>query len=1003
MSDDASSIQRFVAALVRRERVLLLVRVAARAGLLGVLVLALSVIAPMAGASRGPAALVVVVVAGVGGWLAVLLPMLVAWRRSGDRLRQARAVEELRPALRGRLITAVEHGEGGGSVSPELYHLVVSRAARTVGEVAPEEVHEARPAVGWVVAATVAWVVGVPAMLVGLGGPSGALEYWASRTSARAELAGVEVAGPADVAHVGDLLLRYTYPDYTGLEPRAVPNSTGDAHGPPGTVVEVTARAAEVVSAAGLVAYGDALEATVAEDGRSVTGRFTIRAEPGVYSVVLYRNAEAEPSREFQISPVDDLPPEVVLETESSVIEVAADQAFAIGWHVRDDYGIRSVGLAVDGADVAPPLRNPDRRVAELHEVEEVITPLELGLSEGQRVQLSVVAYDNDTVSGSKRGMSRQVELVVLGPRGLEQRADVVRERLMSAMIPVLARFLTEDWPVGTRSGQLSRWGETVSERYAPLVELVDEAFGAEGSSSPDGAVARRAVDAGRDLIRYTQVSFMPSSLEAANEEALGMTGDLRDDAIASLEDSILFFHQMRRNQALRDLVQQSNELDAMAEQLRDLLSNEDAEAQELLARLDQLERMMQRLAEQAQKLDNDGMGLREYLNTRESEARNLMEEIRKAIAQGDLEEARELMERLSNLVGEMGSGIKQELQKRMSQAGEQQDAGAELADELRKLEEEQRALQSEVQALREQQAGDQGDLATLWKKLEAEAAAHEKSAGEYTAGLVKHDRRFYEQERAAAANEEAEDLRAAIGVRDPSGARRSLEEGRGAWVRVGRAMEIERSGGRKLPGPGDRDLDELFEQLRRIEALLDELDSSQGQLSPQSRRQAEELQDRQRDLDNRLKQAQQDAREFARQSPVRPDGMEASLEEASERMGQASDDLGEGELMQAEGSQGVAAQRIREAIEAVEQAQQQAQQQAMQLSQPQAGQRQAGAEPSRGPDGDDNRNKVRIPGREEFIAPEEYRRGLIEGQQGEVPDEYRAMKRRYYEELVTQ
>ena len=45
----------------------------------------------------------------------------------------------------------------------------------------------------------------------------------------------------------------------------------------------------------------------------------------------------------------------------------------------------------------------------------------------------------------------------------------------------------------------------------------------------------------------------------------------------------------------------------------------------------------------------------------------------------------------------------------------------------------------------------------------------------------------------------------------------------------------------------------------------------------------------------------------------------------------------------------------------------------------------------------------VEIPGREEFQTPEEYRRALLEGAEGEVPEEYRAMKRRYFEELVSQ
>ena len=46
---------------------------------------------------------------------------------------------------------------------------------------------------------------------------------------------------------------------------------------------------------------------------------------------------------------------------------------------------------------------------------------------------------------------------------------------------------------------------------------------------------------------------------------------------------------------------------------------------------------------------------------------------------------------------------------------------------------------------------------------------------------------------------------------------------------------------------------------------------------------------------------------------------------------------------------------------------------------------------------------QIRIPSPELFRTPEQYRRELIQGMEGEVPDEYRALKKRYYEELVNQ
>jgi hypothetical protein len=68
-----------------------------------------------------------------------------------------------------------------------------------------------------------------------------------------------------------------------------------------------------------------------------------------------------------------------------------------------------------------------------------------------------------------------------------------------------------------------------------------------------------------------------------------------------------------------------------------------------------------------------------------------------------------------------------------------------------------------------------------------------------------------------------------------------------------------------------------------------------------------------------------------------------------------------------------------------------------------QQGEQQQGGDREEGHDGFDHRQDLEIPGREAFQTPEEYRRALLEGMEGEVPEEYRAMKKRYFEELVSQ
>ena len=116
---------------------------------------------------------------------------------------------------------------------------------------------------------------------------------------------------------------------------------------------------------------------------------------------------------------------------------------------------------------------------------------------------------------------------------------------------------------------------------------------------------------------------------------------------------------------------------------------------------------------------------------------------------------------------------------------------------------------------------------------------------------------------------------------------------------------------------------------------------------------------------------------------------------------GAVQDSLLQARTVEAEGAEGAAADRLRQAQEALEQAAA-----AMaQMQQAMQGQGRGGdrAQAQRGDEEERNQEPIEIPAPEEFQSPEEYRRALLEGMQGEVPGEFEALKRRYYEELVRQ
>lgn len=1005
MAEDLEIIRRFVGALVRRERGILLSRVGLQGLLLLAFLLVVAVVAARVGWDRPSAAFLLVILAGVGGWFAVAFPLLRRWGPTGDVRRQARRVEGLAPALRGRLVTAVEHANGPkGQESVAILGLVARRAASVVSTLPARVVHPGRRLLGLALGVAGAWLVLWIGILSSPGGFRGMVRWWTAGRGGDIVAGMVHVGGSQDYARVGDLVLRYTYPAYTGLDSKVVPNSTGDVSGPPGTVVEVSARTGDPVQAAGLVVYGERLEATVSEQGRQVSGRVAVSAEGGTYHLLLYRGAEPERSKDLLISPEEDLPPEVMLDVGMDRIEVPVDGGIELGWRVRDDYGVSRVALTVDGTESSEPLFVAEFRRPEASGTVRT-TPHRLGLQPGDSVKLQVASWDNDTVSGPKIGRSREILLVVLGARGEEQRLAARESELLKYLVPILAGNVTEPWPPGQTSDAMTRWGGVVSRRYQPLQDAVERLWKGMTTETYDSAVVSQVVETGNKLVRYTQVAFVPGSEAAPEAASVGTTKELLDAAVVALEDAILLLLDMQGVRGLREVSEQVSDLERAAEDLREILARDQPDVQEMLSRLDHLDRMMRRMLQASAKLAEGG--LQEYLNQRTSEVQRLMDEIRTSIAEGELERARRQLERLQRQIESMSQGIADELARR-SEAGEQvgEQIGA-YKEELQALEEEQGQLRDEVQQLRDQVDGQsKAEAQRLWDRLTRLADEVVVEGRSYRADLGVLPEAsgilFNEQKRVEAANDESDALRDAVLVRDIRGAQVAVLDVASSWLYASRAAE---GRARNHDGPSPRRIEEIQGKISEIRGLLDQLDSASRAMDPTSRARSEALQQRQQDLERRMAQARQRGDELERRMPVRPGGLGEALDEALQRMQQASEDLGEGQPMQAEGSQGMAVERLRDAREALDQAMEQMREQQQQMMRGQGRQPQEGprTDGESGPNPTDPRSLMEIPGREAFHTPEAYRRALLEGMEGEVPEEYRALKKRYYEELVHQ
>ncbi len=1000
MSQDRTRLLGVVEALARRERDLIRRGTALRAALLVAVAFGLAFALARLDVARPVAATWLVLWLGLGGLALIAVPWRSAWRSASDLMRQARLLEAIEPELRGRLVTVVAHREGvRGAESEVLLELAARRAVGPATRHLPERVHPGRDQRGWQVAALVGVVAVAGLWASAPGGLSGTLRWWTDGAMAGGE-AGLDGELAMAPAHVGDLTLRYVYPDYTGLEPYEVVNSTGEAHAPPGTRVEVSARSADVVDGAALRAYdGPAVEATV-RGGRFVQASFLVHAEPGVWRLITAVGGSTRSSKAFNIVPEPDAPPQVVITSGEGVVEVAVDEPIQLSWTAADDYGLTKVLIHPEGREpralrvVLDRQRSLDDKV--------MLRPVDLGLAPGDDVGITIVAWDNDAVAGSKSGKSNTVRLVVLGEDGSPTLDAALTQALLDLSLDALAAYFVETFPPGPVQARWSSWGELVNERYAPISALVEKRM----SKRRPGAVWSPVVDAlesARTLVRYTQTSFVPGDQGRVDQASATMVTALRDDATLTLQDAILHLDAILRRDAFDAVVASVGELQERARALASLLAQGELSPVELSVQRELTERLVSDVAAAAGELSRGG--LQDFVSTRMDEARALLDELVAAQSEGRKEDARARTHTLRERLDETAEGIREELERMKEESQRKGSEQAELADELKAIALAQDELAKRLAELRREEGeASRTDQEALWKRLEAEASNLVALLGRMESDLEGQQRSFNERTLVGAASGQAGTVLAGARAHDALGAYRAAIDLDGTWGTYAERRLLLVSRGLATGEPGAARVAEVGRSVGQVLDLLEQLRREDGSADPKVRDAAQAMKGEQSTLSERLADAQRDAERVAQEMSVTPRRMLEELEQASERMKEGMQALGRGEPMQAQGSQEAAAQHVREALEALEQAGA-----ASQSQEPgkgkggkggATGDEKSGQEKG-GDEEEEGMGPIELPEPEEFRTPEEYRQALLEGMEGDVPEAYRILARRYYEELV--
>ncbi len=1018
MSDERAQLHRMLAALVRRERLLLVMRGVVQ-GLAGLGAVSLVAVALAAARLPWPTGLVLLLVsAAVLPVLALLLPALPGWRTAGDLVRQARLVEGSRPDLRGRLVTLAERPDGPQpGESESLLDLAARRARGLLGDLNTKGIHSARPVGRAMVGLLVVLAACAFTGALGPTSPAEALRQLLREPSAAAQAA-VQPPG-AEPAHalLGDIVLRYHYPDYTGLEPLEVPNSTGDVHAPPGTRVELRARTAQRWQGATMVlerretlwaAASTQRDIAQLEDGRDLYASFELTA-PGSWLFELAATESTQTTRARDVALDEDLAPEVLLiGADGKVLEVAWDEPLPISWTARDDYGVASVVAEADGASGARShgLVEPLDPVLRLEGGGD-FTPADLGLMPGVEARVRVVAWDNDAVSGTKAGRSAPVRVRVLGPRGQSDRRRRVVGELRDALLVVLADHLEDPWPPSSGRPEVRSWGASTARRMDAVDQLVEDAWAGYEPEGFEGTVIESVRRSQASLVGFLQ-ALGPTGAAVSQADMDTLEG-LRADLLSDLEQGILTLDKVILAHAVASL---TNKVTPLADDAQRLDALSEADAAQVFTRLDRLGRHLVRVDGVAAELGDSRLA--HFTHYRVRDVDHLSQAVRAAHGAGKTDVARVYQGRLVRELRDFSEQFVQLRQRQRAQEDQDQQDIAKLRDEIEALHAgESRLLDQLLQAV--QQQGDPAQaMASRWESLARRADDLGAALDELGHEMMAHEGRPTSEWRMA--------LQAVVQIR-----------------RLAGALEA-RDLGRSLEGVAEAEwgVQRLGETVQRHAAhaeLLDRAIPHQARVGSQVDKASEQVGQLRKDLESLLRQlaaepsklvvgtaplaptqeayrertdaAVDEAERLKPKLPMTGTVVVEGLQRADSEMQRAARALPRGQAQEAQGSQQAAIQALAEALRALEEAMQNARE----MAQMQECEDCSGGGSGGGKGGGDDRDgkrqrgrvRVEIPAPEEFRTPEAYRQALLEGMQGDVPAEYEALKRRYYEDLVRQ
>lgn len=898
------------------------------------------------------------------------------------------------------------------------------------------------------------------------------MKFQAVAGSATSEVGEVDVV---EAPAVGNFRLRYQYPDYTRL-PAKIEEGTGHIETLAGSEVRIEMAANKPI-ARGQLVFDDntQLPLIVRQDG--LLQATAIITKPGGYRVQVQDELgfTNQDNLSYRVDVIPDEVPQVDLLAPEPDLEIDEGRVITLEYEARDDFGVRELTLVYRAGAFGEKRLVIDRvdEVARRYQGRYYWDVTDFLSEAGERVTYYVEVWDNDTVSGPKRGISATHVLRIKSREEEHRRLDEIQQQVAEKLIDLLADQLelntrtsdlaeqarphdpNEVQALEARQAELQQQAQDLVSQLDQMLQMLERDYLSDYTRYEDTRTLRDNLNFTQDTLMggarrqlspqsnqpqpptRAQRSTQPQARQQPENSAPALDQALakQEAAQAELERMALFTQDIGKRSKMRDLENlaqrmartQKNLLDALTD-LDKLGKEMDTATREALQReLDELEKAMQALMEALSKLPSELPD--EFLNSEAlqnlelSDMMQALQQLREQLRQGNLAAAKQLAEDLLRALNQMLAALQSAQRFAQSMPFGQQQSGMDRAH-------------SELEQIAREQAEILRDTSGIDKSLrqrinEQQRREFEQLQQQLNEAIQGAQRQLQEAARAP----HADNRRSRSAAPSTHRLDRALDritrqltpEETGELLRALQDAAQELSALQKTPSPAWEEffnshpdlkamLQDLRDMLAQSHQRLADLNHLDGRdvLDPQQREELGQLGRRQQVLRERAEALKHRLDQLSQFIPFLSPELRQSIGEAGEFMGEAQGELSGRRARQAIPPEEEALRRLSQGQQAMQQAMQQMAQRGQmgQIPVPMVLRRPGDPFafnqqpfPDRSPREQGrmgiNTRDFKIPGKEEYKAPKQFREEIMEALKRGGPSQFKGQIEQYFKNLT--